>query len=66
MEIIGMKEKVSFTVDKDLIGWFRLYIKDEHTTMSAVINNYILNLKRNNITSKKGNFKVPSEKTTHT
>ena len=48
MESIGMKkEKVSFTIDKDLIGWFRLHIKDEHTTMSALINQYILNLKRN-------------------
>jgi|TARA_B110000263_G_C15008419_1_gene373840 hypothetical protein len=47
MESIGMKkEKVSFTIDKDLIGWFRLHIKDEHTTMSALINQYILNLKR--------------------
>ena len=40
------KEKVSFTVDKDLIAWFRLHIKDEHTTMSALINRYILDLKR--------------------
>ena len=42
-----MKEKVSFTIDKDLIGWFRLHIKAEHTTMSALINHYILDLKRN-------------------
>ena len=40
------KEKVSFTIDKDLINWFRLHTKDEHTTMSALINQYILNLKR--------------------
>ena len=47
MENISMKkEKVSFTIDKDLIGWFRLHSKDEHTTMSALINQYILNLKR--------------------
>jgi|TARA_B100001758_G_scaffold226762_1_gene219688 uncharacterized protein (DUF4415 family) len=47
MENIGMKkEKVSFTIDKDLINWFRLHTKDEHTTMSALINQYILNLKR--------------------
>ena len=47
MENIGMKkEKVSFTIDKDLIDWFRLHTKDEHTTMSALINQYILNLKR--------------------
>ena len=41
-----MKEKVSFTIDEELIGWFRLHTKDEHTTMSALINRYILNLKR--------------------
>ena len=47
MENISMKkEKVSFTIDKDLINWFRLHTKDEHTTMSALINQYILNLKR--------------------
>ena len=47
MENISMKkEKVSFTIDKDLIGWFRLHSKDEHTTMAALINQYILNLKR--------------------
>ena len=47
MENISMKkEKVSFTIDKDLIYWFRLHTKDEHTTMSALINQYILNLKR--------------------
>ena len=40
------KEKVSFTIDKDLINWFRLHTKDEHTTMSALINQYIINLKR--------------------
>ena len=47
MENISMKkEKVSFTIDKDLINWFRLHTKDEHTTMSALINQYKLNLKR--------------------
>ena len=47
MENISMKkEKVSFTIDKDLINWFRLHTKAEHTTMSALINQYILNLKR--------------------
>ena len=46
MEIIGMKEKVSFTIEKDLMSWFRLYCKDEYKTMSAVLSDYILNLKR--------------------
>ena len=44
-----MKEKVSFTIDKDLISWFRLYCKDERTTMSSLLNLYIFGLKKNNI-----------------
>ena len=46
MEIIGMKKKYSFTIDETLMKWFRLYVKDESTTMSAVLNQHILNLKR--------------------
>ena len=46
MEIIGMKKKYSFTIDETLMEWFRLYVRDESTTMSAVLNQHILNLKR--------------------
>ena len=46
MEIVGMKKKCSFTIDNQLIEWFKLYAKDESTTMSAVLNQYILSLKR--------------------
>ena len=46
MEIIGMKKKYSFTIDESLIDWFRLYVKEESTTMSAVLNQYVLSLKR--------------------
>ena len=42
-----MKEKVSFTIERDLMSWFRLYCKEEYKTMSAVLlANYILQLKR--------------------
>ena len=41
-----MKRKYSFTIDESLIDWFRLYVKDESTTMSAVLNQHILSLKR--------------------
>jgi len=47
MEIIGMKCKYSFTIEDRLMDWFRLYVGEESTTMSAVLNQYILNLKRN-------------------
>jgi hypothetical protein len=47
MESIGMKKKVSFTIDKDLMDWFKGHAKSEHTSMSALVNTYILKLKRN-------------------
>ena len=46
MEIISMKRKYSFTIDERLMDWFRLYVKDESTTMSAILNQHILSLKR--------------------
>tara|TARA_R100001377_G_scaffold77095_1_gene54219 strand:- start:30 stop:218 length:189 start_codon:yes stop_codon:yes gene_type:complete len=46
MEIIGMKKKVSFTIDESLIEWFKEYVSEESTTMSAVLNQHILKLKR--------------------
>ena len=46
MEKIGMKKKYSFTIENSLIDWFRLYVKEESTTMSGVLNQYILSLKR--------------------
>ena len=46
METIGMKKKYSFTIDESLMEWFRLYVRDESTTMSAVLNQHILRLKR--------------------
>ena len=46
MENIGMKKKYSFTIDESLMDWFRLYVKEESTTMSAVLNQHVLNFKR--------------------
>ena len=41
-----MKKKYSFTVDETLMEWFRVYAKGESTSMSAILNQYILSLKR--------------------
>ena len=41
-----MKRKYSFTIDEMLMEWFRLYVRDESTTMSGVLNQHILSLKR--------------------
>ena len=46
METIGMKKKYSFTIDESLMEWFRLYVRDERTTMSAGRKQHILSLKR--------------------
>ena len=46
MEIIGMKKKYSFTIEESLMDWFRLYVREESTTVSAVLNQHILKLKR--------------------
>ena len=46
MEKIGMKRKYSFTIEESLMNWFRLYVKDESTSMSGVLNQHILSLKR--------------------
>ena len=46
MDKIGMKRKYSFTIEENLIDWFRLYVKDESTSMSGVLNQHILSLKR--------------------
>ena len=46
MDNIGMKGKYSFTIEDELIAWFRKYVKEESTTMSAVLNQYVLSLKR--------------------
>ena len=46
MEKIGMKKKYSFTIDESLMAWFRAYVKKESSTMSAILNQHILKLKR--------------------
>ncbi len=46
MEIIGMKKKYSFTIEEGLMAWFRVYVREESTTMSAILNQHILKLKR--------------------
>jgi hypothetical protein len=46
MENVGMKKKYSFTIEDRLMDWFRLYVREESTTMSGVLNQHILSLKR--------------------
>ena len=48
-----MKKKYSFTIEESLMDWFRVYVREESTTMSAVLNQYVLSLKRGETKPKK-------------
>ena len=66
MENIYMKKKYSFTLDKELIDWFKKYCKEEYTNMSCTINQYILDLKRNSIIKQnKNSNKLPIKQIMH-
>ena len=41
-----MKKQYTFTINEELIKWFRLYADNEDRSMSSLINSYILKLKR--------------------
>ena len=47
-----MKKKYSFTIEESLMDWFRIYVREESTTMSAVLNQHILRLKRGDVKPK--------------
>jgi len=40
------KSKINITLDKDLIEYAKIYAKSERTTVSEIITQFILNLKR--------------------
>ena len=61
-----MKKKYSFTLDEELIDWFKKYCKEEYTNMSCTINQHILNLKINNIIKQNKNLnKLPIKQIIH-
>jgi len=41
-----LKTKINITMDKDLIEFAKLYAEEQHTTVSEIIGQFILNLKR--------------------
>ena len=52
MDNINMKKKYSFTLDEELMDWFKNYCRKEYTNMSYTLNKHILDLKRNDIIRK--------------
>tara|TARA_B100000131_G_scaffold239350_1_gene231574 strand:- start:54 stop:221 length:168 start_codon:yes stop_codon:yes gene_type:complete len=51
-----MKKQFTFTLNEELVKWFRKYSEDEDRSMSSIINSYILNLKRDNDDEPTGNI----------
>ena len=41
------KKPYTFTLNKDLMEWFKFYAKEEDRSMSSLLNSFILELKRN-------------------
>jgi len=40
------KKPYTFTLNEDLMEWFKFYAKEEDRSMSSLLNSYILTLKR--------------------
>jgi len=40
------KKPYTFTLNEDLMDWFKLYAIEEDRSMSSLLNSYILNTKR--------------------
>ena len=51
-----MKKQFTFTLNEELVKWFRKYSDDEDRSMSSIINSYILKLKRENDDEPSGNI----------
>ena len=51
-----MKKQFTFTLNEELVMWFRKYADIEDRSMSSIINSYILNLKRDNDDEPSGNI----------
>ncbi len=51
-----MKKQYTFTLNEELVKWFRKYANTEDRSMSSIINSYILNLKRDDDDEPTGNI----------
>ena len=40
------KKPYTFTLNEDLMEWFKFYAKEEDRSMSSLLNSYILSLRR--------------------
>ena len=52
---MSKKKRYNFTLDEDLMSWFKMYCKENKLTASAALNNRIFKLYRQNGISKPTN-----------
>ena len=46
---MSKKKRYNFTLDEDLMMWFKMYCKENRITASAEINNQLFKLYRQNV-----------------
>ncbi len=46
---MSKKKRYNFTLDEDLMSWFKMYCKENRITASAEINKQIFKLYRQNV-----------------
>ena len=46
---MSRKKRYNFTLDEDLMMWFKMYCKENRITASAEINNQLFKLYRQNV-----------------
>ena len=49
---MSKKKRYNFTLDEDLMSWFKMYCKENRLTASACLNNQIFKLYRDSGISK--------------
>ncbi len=52
---MSKKKRYNFTLDEDLMMWFKMYCKENRITASAEINNQLFKLYRQNVFSQPRN-----------
>ena len=52
---MSKKKRYNFTLDEDLMMWFKMYCKENRITASAEINNQLFKLYRQNVITKPRN-----------
>jgi len=52
---MSKKKRYNFTLDEDLMMWFKVYCKENRITASAEINNQLFRLYRDNVFVQKRN-----------